>query len=710
MNKWILNPTQVDFNAGTATPLNWGVPFPYRVENAAYDASGNLMFYIQNMTVYNPNGTAAGNLPQGFSLVTGYTYWDILHEIAIAPIPGSCNQYYIIYCLNRGFVGNALKHAIITVNANGTLTISTDMAVLAQNSGNSGAIAVSPDDGTGRQLYWVSGNGGVFKYNITAAGIIPVSTLVAYAPSDPQGKKFQAKEAEVVGTSLIWVENDAVFQTSTVNSTELPLTKYTMNKRTFWGIEFDDNAGGFYLSTETNINGVITGGIYHFLFSTINPVLVTNTTNYTRTLIEQGKDGLFYAVNRNGVLGRFVGNGPAAGAFNNLLIFSDNSNSLWSGPYYKLPDQIDRENYDNFSGVAPLNITGMQINGAGLVDAVPPPPPVFYDCNPISLNVFYTGAFCDYTIQIYSVDPATGNQLFGAQYLNFSTTGSGPLPSPINLKTIGGTANLFANYLGQTFAIRISGSNCCGQSDVIKCYFRVFGAPAPAAINLQVNPGTGNPCPASHSIASPCPASIYSASLNMGNSQGDIDYYFLKIDEVDCMTGNVISTIYTEPPVTVSGASQLTAIGLNDKVINGNAGYFVDKCCRCYRIEATIGNECGSSTDYTYIKFTLPNCNCFSGGSGGEERNTIGNNAPTGNLHLAPNPVTDFIQFFPADENSRIPVSRGLTIFGPQGSVALRLDNPDLRGPIQVHTLPAGVYYYLLETESEPVSGKFVKL
>ena len=147
------------------------------------------MFYIQNMTVYNPNGTAAGNLPQGFSSVTGYTYWDILHEIAIAPIPGTCNQYYIIYGLNRGFVGNALKHATITVNANGTLTISTDSNVIDQNSGNSGAIAVSPDEGSGRKLYWVSGNGGVKKFDITAAGIIPVGNCPMFGEGGGGGDR-----------------------------------------------------------------------------------------------------------------------------------------------------------------------------------------------------------------------------------------------------------------------------------------------------------------------------------------------------------------------------------------------------------------------------------------------------------------------------------------------------------------------------------------
>jgi hypothetical protein len=396
-------------------------------------------------------------------------------------------------------------------------------------------------------------------------------------------------------------------------------------------------------------------------------------------------------------------------AFNSLQVFSSQS-SIWGAPYYKLPDQIDGENYDDFSGVAALNITGMQINGSSLADMVPPPPVIFYDCNPISLTTIHTGDFCEYTLQIFSVDPATGQQLFGAPYLNFSTSGTGNIPNPIDLKTIGGGSNLFANYLGQTFAIQIIGENCCGQRDVIVCYFRVFGAPATASINLQVNPGNGIPCPASQNIASPCLVSIFSASLNGGNSQGDISYYQIKIDHVDCSNGSVFSNIYNGPQVQVSNISQLTALGLNDLTINGQTGYFVDKCCRCYRVELTVGNACGSSTDYSYVKFTLPSCNCFSGGDGGEERAASDPHAAQDLVFLAPNPVTDQLQFFPLGDHGRLPVSRSLTVFSGQGSVALRVASPDLSQPIEVRSMPPGMYTYVLETEAGPVAGKFVKI
>ncbi len=715
MNKWILNPTEIDFDAGTATPLTWPVGYPYTVENTAYDADGKVMFYIQDMNVYDANGTGVGSLPVGTSSGTGYTYPSILHEIAIVPVPGTCNRFYAIYCLNRVFVGNALKHAIIVVNANGTISVSTDTQVLATNSGNSGAIAVTTAFAPGgdRKLYWVSGYGGVFEYDITSSGITLNDVEVGYDPLDPEGKTFHAIEAEISRDrqKLIWVEKDGAYYRD-INAMEGDVSIFELNKRSMWGIEFNAEEDGFYVSTETNQGG-ITGGIYHYTsFTPGIPTLVSNTSDYTRTLIEKGKDGNFYAVNYNGVLGSFTGNGSASGAFNNLTVYSSQFNGfLGSLDYYKLPDQIDGEDYNYFYGVGAMNITGMNINGTPLVDAVPPPAPPFYNCNAIIWSATWMGQPASWTIDIFSVDPATGNQLFGTPYLNYSTSGTGNIPSPVDLRTIAapGIPDLFANYLGQTFAIRVTATNECGNStDFMLCYFRVLGPPAQANINLQVNPGNGTPCPASHDIASPCPASIFSASLNMGNSQGDITFYSLKIDEVDCSTGSFLSNVYTGPQVSVTGASQLTALGLNDIEIQGSTGYFVNKCCRCYRVEATIGNECGSSTDYSYIKFTV-NCNCFwGGGGGGDERSGAGQQGlPTG-IRVAPNPVADFIGFLP-DERGLFPTVRTLTIFNSLGAAAIRLNAPDLSQPIVADRLPAGAYSYLLETEDGPVAGKFIK-
>lgn len=54
--------------------------YPYTVENTAYDADGKVLFYIQNMNVYDANGTGVDRLPSGV-----YTY---LLETEAGPLSG----------------------------------------------------------------------------------------------------------------------------------------------------------------------------------------------------------------------------------------------------------------------------------------------------------------------------------------------------------------------------------------------------------------------------------------------------------------------------------------------------------------------------------------------------------------------------------------------------------------------------------------------
>lgn len=526
-NKWIRSPTLVDFNTRTTAAQSWLPTVGYTVENTALDANGNVLFYIRDKSVILPSGTVAGSLPnvQGsFCGNPGNLYTGILYEIAIVPVPGTCNRFYILWCAQKGVCGTALCATTITVNANGTLTIGSGQLV-DEAAGASSALAVARSNGTdSRSLYWVGGLKGLVNYSISSGGISSGTTLYGYNSAG----SFEGVEAEVDKNNgyVIWVDKQGEVYSASVTASSDNLRHYVLpTKRSAWGIEFDDTEKGFYISTTQYLGGTASG-IYHYpdLTDLSTNTLVSSTGDYEKTFIEKAKDNNFYAVNKNGILGKFTGNGPATSAFSSLQVYSAGS-IFNAGDHYKLPDQIDGENYDYFFGVSPYNLTGMAINGTPLVDAILPPPPAFYNCNPISLATTWTGSAASYTIYIYSVDPATGNQLTGSQYLNFSTSGTGNVPTPIDLRTIAGNTNLFGNYLGQTFAIRIRGVNSCGDSqDFLLCYFRVLGPPATAMINLQVNPGNGIPCNASHSIASPCAASIYSASLNMGNSSGNVTF------------------------------------------------------------------------------------------------------------------------------------------------------------------------------------------
>ena len=63
MDKWILNPYEIDFGAGGATLVNTGAPTPYKVENAVY-SNGDLKFYV--------NDTVASKRP--FKRTMSYNY------------------------------------------------------------------------------------------------------------------------------------------------------------------------------------------------------------------------------------------------------------------------------------------------------------------------------------------------------------------------------------------------------------------------------------------------------------------------------------------------------------------------------------------------------------------------------------------------------------------------------------------------------------
>jgi hypothetical protein len=194
----------------------------------------------------------------------------------------------------------------------------------------------------------------------------------------------------------------------------------------------------------------------------------------------------------------------------------------------------------------------------------------------------------------------------------------------------------------------------------------------------------------------------------MSNSQGDITFYQLKIWEVDCTTGNTLSTIYQGPQISVSGQSQLTAIALNDQP--GLEGFFATTnwCCRCIKVEATIGNACGTSTNTTFIKFSVT-CSCF--GDGGGVDRSLGDHqtqVSLSSLRLSPNPADQEVRFY-SIEDGILPASLLLTMYNANGQVIFQVDNPEIGSIISLQDLPTGLYMYRFDTPTEHLSGKLIK-
>jgi hypothetical protein len=319
-----------------------------------------------------------------------------------------------------------------------------------------------------------------------------------------------------------------------------------------------------------------------------------------------------------------------------------------------------------------------------------------------------------------SIDPVSGQQITGPGYLDF-TTGSGGVPlSSIDLRCLEDSqCELFNDAVAAghfTFAVEMTIKNRCETVSRLG-YIEVNDAPPAAQIGLQVNDGaTGTPCPASHNISLPCLSDIYTVSINLSNSQGVITYYQLVVEEVSCESGGVIDLIYSGPEVAVNGVGNLTALSLNYLEINGGLFYFVDPAWigRCLRVTATVGNACGASTDYTYIKFYDPNF-----WDPGTENRSLGQaeNETSNSMGLSvkafPNPFTgefDILVGMPEEGIATVAVfnAAGQAVAVPCQEV--RLPAGEHRFGLDGLNFPAGLYTVQVLTEKTSSALRIVKM
>jgi hypothetical protein len=473
--------------------------------------------------------------------------------------------------------------------------------------GNSGGIAISHIiEGTqaDRDIYIVAFDA-VRRYRLNALGV----TLQQTIPYQSGSSDF-IWEADLShdGKWLGWGKGNEIFAMETASPNTVysfPVGDYSTE---ITGVEF--SADNEYLYFSDSQLGLRRWKVGSFL---IDDLSEANTYRYTQ--LEMALDGYIYAVRDDGVLGR-VQNLSVQQSPLGLAVYSSVAPPASLGEYYyALPDQIDGEDYSLFLGVQALAFEDYRVNGEEVFDFIDQnhPPLLVYNCNSINLETVLSGTPTEYSIHVYSVDPVSGQQITGPGYLDFTTGSGGVPPSSIDLRCLEDSqCELFNDAIAAghfTFAVEMTIKNRCETVSRLG-YIEVNDAPPAAQIGLQVNDGaTGTPCPASHNISLPCLSDIYTVSINLSNSQGVITYYQLVVEEVSCESGGVIGLIYSGPEVAVNGVGNLTALSLNYLEINGGLFYFVDPAWigRCLRVTATVGNACGASTDYTYIKFYDPN-------------------------------------------------------------------------------------------------------
>src|SRR5690606_39238718 len=105
----------------------------------------------------------------------------------------------------------------------------------------------------------------------------------------------------------------------------------------------------------------------------------------------------------------------------------------------------------------------------------------------------------------------------------------------------------------------------------------------------------------------------YVGLYNLDNSSGDITFYSIAIEEVNSLNGSFERTILSPAEeFTVSGSVSLLAnLAFNEANVpaigtpvnwSGGVNFFNDKVDHHYKVTITVGNACGSSSDYSYIR------------------------------------------------------------------------------------------------------------
>jgi WD40 repeat protein len=700
-DKWILYPTEVDFDAGPSfSPVNFPNPsqfltIPYYQENAVYDTDGSLLFYYQDGDVFNAQGVWAGSNPY-------YIKGSSNGEAVILPVPGQCQMYCIFTIHTYPVVQFFITMQEVTVNPNGSLTVhpagyldgNPSINPLFGNDGSIGASKIIPGSVADRYVYVaVNVMEQVRRYKLTATGVAfdGIETFFTY-------NNHQSSELEIApnGELMAWSVGNAVNLYDFVN-----LPTFTSLEGIVNGLEFSTDSKFLLASVEHKGIAVIsTSPPYAYSY-------IPNSLDFEKTYLEAGKDGRIYCVHRAGFLYAIEADLSTLTAME-AIVYSIKGSIMTRG--YTLPDQIDGEGDEFFYGVPPLSVQNLSIDQLTLPESVGGAIPAFYNCDNIDLEIDYSGTPVSYSVSIYSVDPLTGIQVSGPPFLDYFDTFAGAPPAAIDLRCIDDPVNcdLFSGYFAQTFAVEVAINGRC-TTDSRKGYFKVFDAPnSPVDIEMEVQPGIGICLPA-HDPSSPCFVGLYSAAIRLSNSSGDITFYRIVIDETDCATGQVIQNIYPGPFTPINSAFALP-IHLNALEIDGSMGYFVlnNFIGRCIRVTAEVGNNCGSSSDFSYMYFDGYYLD------GGSEENLFGS-PPTGSngdawsiVTIFPNPAREAwnIRFTePPAEDTAISVAdaTGRTVHRLQANAGAT------EVSIPAADLPSGAYYYRIFAEGEAVSGILLK-
>jgi hypothetical protein len=358
---WIMPPN--NFNTTVDPPTNTSVSSStnqYFSSNGAFDHSGNLKFYVQDLNIYVTGSSApSASLP---TITNGGGTWaQPGHEIEVVPVPGSCNQYYVIYELNtisNGGGGSYVAYVMVDCSSGSPVMTTPSNNVLSTSQGVGLAVSKTITSGN-RYLFTMDGGvlGGMVRYTIGPWNSgVGISSQTSVNPSGTTGyaNSICALELSPDQTRLAWnggtPYGNAVYEITLTSS-------YGFSSFTTYNIPNVGSLGIIYglqygqPTSTTNILFVAsTSGITYF---TPGPsptyIVLTTNVNYGKTQLQRMATGNIMGVYGNvasaGQLFEItVGGIPALSLSSNTTpIYSYYAvPSLPSYNIYHLPDGLDK--------------------------------------------------------------------------------------------------------------------------------------------------------------------------------------------------------------------------------------------------------------------------------------------------------------------------------------------------------------------------------
>ncbi len=340
MPKWCIAPHLVDFTgSGPVIATSSLIPSgSWNPSNAAFDKTGNMLFYVRNGQITTPGGVDVGiAIP-------------VSNEIAVVPVPGHCTRFYVIGINKASFGPVYLYYSMVETSGGISIVSGFDNLNLGTVGNEFAALAVSKlRPGKQRFLFTIGrmspgipfGYGGANRFLITPSGIRFDTIVADIVGMGWLNRPFEVELYENPSTGsmkLAWggsyYSSEQMVHVMNLNSSG-NFTSYSSASITGLqfvnGLEFFDNGNKLFVchdnSTPAN-RGVLVANLISGTSS-----LISGSTAYAQSQIEKAIDGKYYMVSSTGVLSSVD---PST--------YAISSTSLNVGDP-KLPDQVDDENY-----------------------------------------------------------------------------------------------------------------------------------------------------------------------------------------------------------------------------------------------------------------------------------------------------------------------------------------------------------------------------